>query len=166
MTADPHGIGLLAPDALQFSATPGGFLNLTYNGREYHGVTLSRILPYDQPDRYISVSCEKEELGILQDIAQLSPQQAELVREELARRYFSPKILDILSLKERMGYLYAEVALSTGRKAFAVKDFSRNIRLIGEGRLVIFDVDGNRYTIDDLQALTDKARKRIEPYLF
>ena len=52
------------------------------------------------------------------------------------------------------------------KKNCALKDVSKNIRMLDDDRLVITDVDGNRYIIESLSALDKKSLKRLEPYLF
>jgi hypothetical protein len=44
-------------------------------------------------------------------------------------------------------------------------DTYRNIARVGDGMLIISDVDGNRYRIDDVAALDRKSFKKIELYL-
>ena len=46
-----------------------------------------------------------------------------------------------------------------------MRDTYRNIARVGGGRLVITDVDGNRYHIEDVAKLDRKSYKRIELYL-
>ena len=87
------------------------------------------------------------------------------LREALRLRYFSPQILEIRSVKEKMGYLYMEVRIEGGERVFAVKDYSRSLRAIDAHRLMVTDVEGNRYVIPDIDALDIRSRRRIEPYL-
>lgn len=44
-------------------------------------------------------------------------------------------------------------------------DTFRNIAKITESRVVLTDVDGNRYEIDDVLALDGKSYRKIELYL-
>lgn len=164
---DIMDIRLIEPEKAQFAKTGKGFVSLTLDETEYKRIALRRILPYTMPDDYISV-CDKEqkEIGIIKAISEYPEEQACILREELERRYYCPRIKTILSVKEKMGYVYFEVLLEKGDKSFALKDVSKNIRRIDEKRLMLFDVDGNRYVIDDLEALDVKSRRNIEPYLF
>ena len=52
-----------------------------------------------------------------------------------------------------------------GRLSFAMHDTFRNITKISENRVVLNDVDGNRYEIDDVLALDGRSYRRIELYL-
>ena len=49
--------------------------------------------------------------------------------------------------------------------SFAMYDTYRNIAKVSETRLVLTDVDGNRYEIPDVMDLDRKSFKKIELYL-
>lgn len=151
----------------EFYVSGTGFVGLRYHDTDYKRVVFSRILPLNNPDEYISVmDTENKEIGIVLSIGELQEEQAEIVRMELSKRYFCPVILKITSVKEKMGYVYFNVSIKGSSRNFAVKDVSRNIRQIGDQRIIIFDVDGNRYLIEDIISLDRKSQKLIEPYLF
>ena len=160
-------VGILNPDELEFFRSPYGFLHMKQGGTEHKHIILRRMLPFSQLDEYISVANrEQEEIGILRDLSLLSPEQALLLREELFSRYYCPAITQIHSMKDKMGYVYAEVSLGEHRRAFALKDVSKNIRRHGDSELMLFDVDGNRYRIPDIRSLDKKSMRRLETYLF
>ena len=160
-------IGILDLSKLEFFRSKNGFLGLKYNGTEYKRIILSRTMPYTDPESYICVAdTDMKEIGILDKVSSLTKDQAAMVRDELEKRYFNPIITEVESAKMKMGYVYFDVVLTTGKKVFTVKDFSRNIRQLDSNRLVITDVDGNRYLIENYEALDTKSKKRLEPYLF
>jgi hypothetical protein len=51
-------------------------------------------------------------------------------------------------------------------RSAAINDVNKNIRMIGANRLIIFDVDGNRYIVNALDKLDGKSLRRLEPYMF
>lgn len=159
-------IGLLSPSDITFYAAAAGFLGARTHDRDCPRVTVSRILPFSQPEKYLSIRDEENaELGIIADLSTFPEDQRALLREALRLRYFSPQILEIRSVKEKMGYLYMEVRIEGGERVFAVKDYSRSLRAIDAHRLMVTDVEGNRYVIPDIDALDIRSRRRIEPYL-
>ena len=107
-----------------------------------------------------------KELGILRDADALPAEQAALVRTELDSRYFCPSVTEILSIKEKMGYFYFDVKIGTYPKVFAVKDISKSIKMLNDQCIIITDVDGNRYLIENVWTIDAKSRRRIEPYLY
>jgi hypothetical protein len=160
-------IGIFDPQTLLFYKNSHGFLCLKVGETDHRRVKLARILPFSEPYRYISVATmESKEIGILKDVADLSEEQAAIVREELAHRYYCPVVTEILSIKEKMGYFYFDVKISEHKKLFAVKDISKSIKMLDEQSIIITDVDGNRYQISDVWAIDSKSRRRIEPYLY
>lgn len=164
-------IGYLDLNDAKFFASSGGFVGLNYKDTEYSRVTLKRALPINHPDEYISVSdASNNEIGIIKDINDLKDEQRSLLLEELSKRYYCPKIDKILSVKDKMGFVYFDVSIIKGNAMFkkncSVKDVSKNIRMLGDDKLMIFDVDGNRFLIDPLSELDKKSKKFLEPYIF
>lgn len=129
-------------------------------------VMFHRAFPFDCPEEFISVlDKDGKEFGVIRSLADFSSEDADIIRHELERKYFMPEIQKILSLKERFGYSYWEVETDRGHLSFAIHDTFRNISRIGDGRLVISDVDGNRYNINDVAALDRASYRKIELYL-
>ena len=95
----------------------------------------------------------------------IDKEDSTLLREELERIYYTPKIRRILSMKERYGFSYWQVDTDDGEVSFTVQDTFRNLLRIGEDRVAVFDVDGNRFEIESLLALDRKSYKKIELYL-
>ena len=160
-------INVIDTSKAEFYLSRNGFVGLKYLDKDYKRVVFSRILPLNNPNKYISVmDTENKEIGILHSIEELQDDQAEIVSIELSKRYYCPVILKIASIKEKMGYVYFDVMIKGRVKNFAVKDVSRNIRQLGDQRIIIFDVDGNRYLIEDIDSIDKKSIKLLEPYLF
>lgn len=164
-------IGFLVPEEATFYRTPGGFTGLTYRGTDYPRVALRRALPIGQPMEYISVAdSENKEIAIIRSVLDLQDAQMAIVSDELSKRYYCPEVYEIRSVKDKMGYVYMEMLVGSQNdkheKNCAVKDVNRNIRMLDDDRLLIFDVDGNRYIVSSLAALDKKSLKRLEPYMF
>ena len=160
-------IGILDPSAIEFYRNPQGFLAMKKGEEDFKRVKLSRVLPFAEPEKYITV-CDMDgnELGIIRDLAELDKAQHELALEDLSARYYCPEVTLIKSIKEKMGYFYFDVAFGSFKKIFAVKDISRSIKQIDDKCIVITDVDGSRYLIPDVWKIDSKSRRRIEPYLY
>jgi len=165
-------LGIIDVEKAEFYVTEGGFLGLRYNGADYPHTVLRRALPVKQPYDYISVADhENKEIGILRSLGALSEGQRALVENELDNRYYSPTVSEVLSVKDKLGYVYMEIKVRNKKgkeyvKNCAVKDVSRNIRMLSETSLIIFDVDGNRYIVPALAELDKASLKRLDPYLF
>ena len=160
-TADT--VNLLGSEAV-FSRAPGGFLDLDYKGKHYEKIRLSRLEPLTDPEHYISVASEEEEIGILPGLDVLEPSQRELVDEVLRYKYFTPRILSVQETTERISYLFIDCETSAGKKRICVSDYTSNMRLLGNA-VSILDAQGNRYFIDDVRKLDRKSFIKLDQYL-
>lgn len=148
-----------------------GFLALTCTDEEgehtYDRVFLHRDFPFELLWNYISVLGEdNKERGLIYDIADFDEATSRLLKTELERKYYSPTVVSIESLKERYGFSYWKVTVSDGRTLnFTMQDTFRNIVRRGEDGAILLDVDGNRFVIESISALDRKSYRRIELYL-
>lgn len=169
--ADAIDIGWLDLSKAEFYVTPGGFTGLRYDGKDYNRIILRRALPIKHPDEYISVADkDNKEIGMIRSLLELSEEQRKIVQAELDKRYYCPTVYEVKSVKDKLGYVYFELIIGRDgvkyKKNCAVKDVSKNIRMLDDDKLAIFDVDGNRYIVESLSKLDKKSLKRLEPYLF
>ena len=154
------------PEKCIFSVNPSGFLAAEIDGKVYKRVILTRTLPLSLPNEYICISdIEKNEVGIIEKIADFSPEQQKLINTELSQRYYCPVIDKIESIKEKMGNFYFDVVIGGVKKSFAVKDITKSIRQHGDA-IDVTDIDGNRYRITDFDSIEAKSRRKLEPYLY
>ena len=165
-------IGFMNPDETEFYQTEGGFTGLRYKGSDYRHVIFRRVMPVQLPLDYICVTDhENKEIGILKSVSSLREEQRDIVLQELDKRYYCPEIKEIKSIKDKLGYVYMELKLHHKNGAdfdrnCAVKDVNKNIRMLSENSIIIFDVDGNRYIVKSLSDLDKKSLRRLEPYMF
>ena len=156
----------VSPEKCVFSLNPNGFLAAEIDGKEFKRVILTRTLPLSLPDEYICISdIEKNEVGIIEKIADFSPEQQKLINSELSQRYYCPVIDKIETIKEKMGNFYFDVIIGGVKKSFAVKDITKSIRQHGNA-IEVTDIDGNRYRIADFNSIEAKSRRKLEPYLY
>lgn len=129
-------------------------------------VYFHRAFPFDKADEFISVlDKDGKEYGVIRHITDFQGEMKEIIEKELARKYFTPEIQKITSLKERFGYSYWEVYTEYGKMTFAIHDTFRNIGRISDERIIITDVDGNRYSVKNVYALDRNSYKKLELYL-
>lgn len=149
-----------------FIRTPGGFLSLATEGEEkYPRVNLHRAFPYSGNKEFISVrDPEGKEIGMIRNMEDFSPETVTILEEQLDRRYFAPEIARINSIREEFGYSYWQVVTDAGECRFTVRG-GQNITTLENHRVIIVDVDGNRFEIPDLQELDEKSKKKLERFL-
>lgn len=143
-----------------------GFLTMTINDVTYDRVFLHRAFPFDKLWEYISVlDIDGNELGLILSVSDFSLEQEALLREELTRKYYSPVIRRIISVKDQFGFSYWKVATDEGEITFTMQDTFRNIIHVSEEKKIFNDVDGNRFVIENVHALDRKSFRKIELYL-
>lgn len=151
-------------NTLIFEKTPGGFLSLTITGgQHYDRVNLYRSFPLTKPDEYISVrDMDKNEICLIRQLSDLSPAMQEMVTFDLNRRYFTPEITKINFLKDEYGHVYMQVETNCGSKHITVPNGSSNFLHLTEVRLILIDIDGNRFNIEDYTKLDSKSVRLLE----
>lgn len=147
-----------------------GFLGCKVRGDEevtHDRIFLHRDFPFELLWEYISVlDSDNKEIGLIYNISDFDRETEAMLRRELERKYYSPVIVAIESLKERYGFSYWTATTAEGRSIeFTIQDTFRHINRLGEDRCVITDVDGNRFIIESIAALDKKSYRRIELYL-
>jgi hypothetical protein len=148
-----------------------GFLALTAtkdgDEKTHDRVFLHRAFPHDLLWEYISVTDEEShEIGLIYNVEDFDGESKSLIIKEIERKYYSPVIVSIDSLKERYGFSYWKVTGEEGKSfAFTMQDTFRNIIHTGEDSLILVDVDGNRYTVKSISGFSRKSYRKIELYL-
>ena len=151
----------------RFYRNANGFLGLELGGEDYRRVQLSRALPFSAPEEYICVAdMEGKEVAVLERLDEFEVGARELLEAELGIRYFYPVITQVKSIKEKMGSYYLDLAIGEHKKTIAVKDISKNLKQLGSGKIVLTDVDGNRFLIPDVYQIQKKSLQMLEPYLY
>lgn len=165
MSTDAETRNLRAGE-IEVEKTPGGFLSLRVGEERHERVHLYWCFPFSRHGRYVSVrDPEGEEIGIIEDLAGFDEPTVRLLVDELASRYFTPTITRIISLKEEFGYAYWEADTDAGRCRFTAEIGKNAVTVLDGGRLLITDVDGNRFELQDYEQADSKHLRIIENLL-
>ena len=153
----------------------GEFIRLTLTvkndeGKEepktYARIFLHRAFPFDYPYSYISVlDADSAEIGIITHVDELGEDAAKMLRAELDRKYYTPVIKQILSVKDKFGYSYWKVSTDEGILEFTLHDTFQSLLKVGGTRIFVNDIDGNRYEIPDIESLDRASYRKIELFL-
>jgi hypothetical protein len=140
----------------------GDGLRATIEGeRSVLHVRASRAFPLSDPEHYIALCDEKnEQVGMLHDPRQLDPESLSMLEEELARRYLLTIVDRVESVEERFGTEEWMVHTARGMRTFTTRNLSDNVQRLSPTRLIVTDVDNNRYEIPDVRKL-DSASRRV-----
>ena len=151
-----------------FSRTDGGFLALKTGEKEYERVGVYLTFPLTSPEEYISIREADEkakEIGLIQKLTDLKKEEQEMIREQVRLRYFMPVIRKVLDVKDEYGYAYWHVVTDFGNCRFTTHMGGDAVIALGEVRYQVTDIDGNRYEIPDLYALSVMERKKLDLFI-
>ena len=162
----------LTPNDIEFYETEGKMLGAKLDGEDVGRVDVLRLFPLYQADSYFSIRRQAEghrdrntELGIIESLEPFPENQKELVKKDLDKRYFVPRITHVTAAKEEFGHTYWECDTTAGHRSFTTFDMSTSMVRLGEYSVLLIDVDGNRYEIKDLKSVGDKAMKVLDIWL-
>ena len=142
-----------------------GFLHLRFEEREER-VQVLRAFPFELEWEFLSVLNEsEEELGLIRNLDDFEGEARELLKAEIERRYYSPILTKILKVKEKYGFSYWKAESQEGEVEFTLRDAHRNILRAEGNRVILLDVNGNRFQIPDVTALDRRSYQKIELYL-
>lgn len=156
----------LTPQNAVFTKTEGGFVSLEQEGTVYERVLFFRTFPFNAPNKYLSVRREDEnnrEIGIIADLDVFEPSTRQIIEEQLNLRYFMPKIQRIYEIKEQYGYSYWHVSTDKGECRFTVDQ--NGVTKLSDARLLISDIDGNRFELSDVTRLSAKELRMVDLYM-
>lgn len=158
----------ITKDNAKFRRTPGGFVSLEFEGKFYSRVTVYRAFPFTDPDSFISVRQpdeKAEEIGIIRSLNDLDKETTEIIREQLNIRYFTPEIKKIIDIKDEYGYAYFDVLTDRGACRFTIRMNSSAVIRLTETRILIVDIDGNRFEIPDITKLSATELKKLDLFI-
>lgn len=158
----------LTPDNAVFARTEGGFLSLKTGDKEYSRVGVYLTFPLTNPEEFISIREADEkakEIGMVEKLSQLPTDQQDMIREQIKLRYFMPVITKVLDVKDEYGYAYWHVMTSFGMCRFTTQMSGDAVISLSDSRLMVTDIDGNRYEIPDFYQLSVMERKKLDLFI-
>lgn len=167
----------LIPENAKFSLSSGQLISLTLKNPSgetefFERIVPIRAFPISSGDEFISIrepdtqlKGRGEEIGMIRRLSDFSKEEADLINVELSRRYFTPAIQKIHSFSEKFGYCYWDVTTDAGRVEFIMNNPTSSIRTLEDGRVFMYDIDGNCFTIKDPKALDKHSYRKVEVYL-
>ena len=156
----------LDPKTLRFFKH-GATLRLTVDeDRSYLAVSIVRAFPMSEPHRFLSVrDSENKEIGLILDPAALSSENRALVDGELERRYLVPAVTRIISAKERFGTVDWTMETDRGVCRFTTRNLRENVQRPAPARIILSDVDGNRYDVKNVDNLSRESQDLLFRHL-
>lgn len=158
----------LTKDNAEFSRTKGGFVSLRFDGKTWDRVQVIRLFPFTEPDKFISIRTVEErskEIGVIEDMKKVSGETRKMLEEQLNLHYFTPVIQKILDIKDEYGYAYFHVMTDRGECRFTINMGGNAVVRLTDSRLLITDLDENRFEIPDVFQLSQKEQRKLDLFL-
>jgi hypothetical protein len=155
------------PEELRLFHSPPGNVRLTVGEeRSYLVVRLYQSAPLSAPGRYLSLQDAKgEEIAFVPELDRLPAESRAVAEEELQRRYLTARVERIVFVRTEFGVTYWRVETDRGTRDFVVQSLSESCVWLGDGHLLITDLDGSRFEIPDAAALDPASRKALDNVL-
>lgn len=158
----------LTGENAEFTRTLGGFIALKTGDKEYARVGVYLTFPLTNPEEFISIRETDEkakEIGLIESMDKFPREQQEMLREQIKLRYFMPVITKILDVKDEYGYAYWNVVTTFGACRFTTQLSGDVVIHLSDSRLLVTDIDGNRYEIPDFYQLGVMERKKLDLFI-
>ncbi len=143
-----------------------GHLRLTIAGdRSYLYIKAVKAFPHSEPHGDLGpldARAGDKVIGIVVDPAKMDATSEQAAEGALQHHHFIPTITRVASLKEEFGAVYIEAETDRGPGHFVARGIRDGIEDLGDGSLLLPDVDGNRYRIADWRHLDPKSRRLLE----
>jgi Domain of unknown function (DUF1854) len=145
-----------------------GSLSLVLDGdKRFSGISIVRAAPLSQPNNFICfLDSTGQEICMVRDLSHLSIEDRVLVERGLQIRYITSIIRRIISVRREAGTLYCEAETDRGLRELAVRNSDDSVRWMSEGRVLLIDVDGNRFEIPNIGTLDSKSARMLRQNLW
>ncbi len=157
------GLKILEAKALRIEAAQGSLLNVHTKEKRWLDVRIVVCQPLTDPGHLGALfSAEGKELALIRGLAQLDPASAAALKHSLHLRTLTARISAIKSLGHQYGAVYWKVETDRGPREFVLKGLSEQVRWLSDHRILLTDVDGNRFEIRDMTKLDKPSRELLD----
>jgi Domain of unknown function (DUF1854) len=164
MSEDNFDLVLLQGKNVTLFRTGGDAIRATINDpalgveRTYTRVQIARAFPLLMAQKWIGLRDEKDnDIGMLETLEGMDADSLKIVHAELERRYFIPKVLKVIAVKEEFGVVTWDVETDKGPKTYLIQDLRGSTQSISATRVLMTDREGNRFEFPDLTKMDGKT---------
>lgn len=141
-----------------------GLLFVLYGEREVE-IHIKQCFPWSNPGEYLSLRDKDDnEVCLIDDYRELDSQSQKLIEDELNFSQFVLKIERIEKIEEDVELRQFHVVTVQGQRVFQTKleDWPE---VLEDGVILIEDLAGDLFRIENWLALDSKSKKEISPYV-
>ena len=152
---------MFEPGELSFFRAPDGDARTRMAVRDelcYVDVRVARALPLTEPDRYLTIrDSEDHDIGLVVEWRKLDSDSLSLVDEALGRSHFLPKVVLVNKVTDNFGIILWDLVTDHGPKKYVVRNLRDNSVALTARRVLMTDVDGDRFEFPDIHAYGPQA---------
>ena len=164
--SDEH-LGATSPEISRIECDSAGKLVVYLADQDdpIPNASIARCFPWSFPQAYISIRDEAgREVTLLESLETLDDASRSVVEAELHHKIFNPRITRVTECRTEFGVTTIEA--ETDRGPVSLQIASRDeVRYLNAHRLLLQDVDGNTFEIEDLSTLDTESRRRLGAFL-
>jgi hypothetical protein len=180
----PHGDGYKRPDPavavdgakVKLGQNPDGTLRLITPGKTWRRVRIRLGRPLFHPDDFATVLSVPEgggwrkhahmsggvlEYALITNLPGLSPEAKKILEDHRESHDLTCRILSVKSLTHQFGAAFWDVETDKGHRQFVIRGTTEHVRWLTDDRLLITDVQGNRFEIPSLNGLDRWSQNQI-----
>jgi hypothetical protein len=158
-----YGVKILDAAKLRIEAADGSLLNVRGFGKSWKNVRLALCQPLKDPGHLAAMFSEDgRELALVSGLKRLDAASRRALDLSLRLHMLTPQILSIKSLGHQYGAVYWNVETDRGPREFVLKGLSEHVRWLSDTRILITDVDGNRFELRDMSKLDKNSKDLLD----
>jgi len=147
---------------VHLKANADGTVQLTCGGRQFKSVRIKLGRPLYKPEDFATVFGSKgNEVGLLVNLSGLPASSSTVLEAHRLHHNLTTAISRVYSLTHQFGAAYWDVETEKGRRQFVIRGTTEHIRFLEDERLLITDVQGNRFEIPNLANLDPRSQRLI-----
>jgi hypothetical protein len=153
-------------DNIQLFHEPKDRLRMTRDDRSWPTVKPAWSAPLSRPKQFLVLLNGKgEEIVMIPNPADLPDASRSAVEIELGRRYLTSIISRVVKADSQFGATYWHVETERGTRDFVTQSLQENAQWLSPTHLLLIDVDGNRFELQNTEALDPVSRAFLKDVL-
>jgi len=137
----------------------------------YAGVSAVLLFPISHPRSFVSLryfdkADKEQEIGVIEALDSLSPEQQALIQASLGKQYHEQVIHRVVKIKQQYGQLFFTVVTQRGLEDFVMPWRQDRAEDWGDNGKVLLDSLNNRYLIPDIDKLSNTEKRNFKTHVY
>lgn len=147
---------------VRIAENPDGTLTLKAGARTWKKVRVRLGRPLYRPSEFaVALEDHKGESAMVVNLVTLDKKSRDLLEAHRLRHNLTTKILRVDSLHHQFGSSFWDVETEKGHRQFVIRGTTEHVRWLDDDRMLITDVQGNRFEIPSLNSLDRRSQNLI-----